>query len=121
MAEYNKGIKAFAPGEAITQYALVRLSSDAVYEADATEQPIGVALRSAAATDTSVPVQLLCAGGTVKMIANAAITQGATLYGADNGEVDDADPGSGLIIGTALDAATAADDIIEVAPFYCHT
>lgn len=121
MAEQNEGVKTFVPGGAIDQYALVKLASGVVTETAATEQPIGVAMRAAAATDPSVPVKLLCAGGTIKCIADDAITQGAVVYCDGNGEVDDTDPGSALKVGVALDAATTAGDIIEVAPYVCHT
>lgn len=50
--------------------------------------------------------------GTVKMVAAAAITQYARVYGAAAGKIDDA--AAGVPIGIALEAATAANDLIEV-------
>jgi hypothetical protein len=60
-----------------------------------------------------VTVALLNRPGTFKMCAHAAITVGATLYGVAAGRVDDT--GTGSTLGLALEAATAQDDIIEVA------
>lgn len=50
--------------------------------------------------------------GTVKMVAAGAITQYARVYGAASGKIDDA--AAGVPIGIALEAATAAEDLIEV-------
>jgi len=52
------------------------------------------------------------APGTVKMHAAGPITQYARVYGAAGGMVDDA--AAGVPIGIALEAATAAGDLIEV-------
>jgi len=52
------------------------------------------------------------APGTVKMVAGAAITQWAVVYGAAGGKIDDT-PNSNPI-GFALEAATADGDYIEV-------
>ena len=46
------------------------------------------------------------------MTAAAAIVQGVAVYGAAGGKIDDV--ASGAAIGVALEAAGAADDVIEV-------
>lgn len=56
-------------------------------------------------------VRLRTAKGTCKMVASAAITAGVTVYAAANGKI----AASGTVtIGTALEAATADGDVIEV-------
>lgn len=62
--------------------------------------PIGVALKST--------------GRTFKAVAAEALAAGASLYGAANGKVQDTVAGS--IQNTALEAATADGDVIEVLP-----
>jgi len=64
-------------------------------------------------------VLLLGKGDTKKVVANAAISQGAPVYQAAAGKVA---PAGVLCIGTALTAAAADDDIIELddnAPVAC--
>lgn len=56
-------------------------------------------------------VRLRSAKGTCKMVASAAITAGVTVYAAASGKI----ASSGTVtIGTALEAATADGDVIEV-------
>ncbi len=113
--------KTFVASAAITQHALVTLSSGKVAEAAITEMPIGTANVAVFADDDLVPVDLLSGGGTIKCIAAADIVQGAYVYGQNGGEVLDDSSGSALAVGVALDTATAADDIIEVLPYVAHT
>ena len=58
--------------------------------------------------------------GTLRMVASAAITQGALLEPAASGRVVTLGGGAGThhVVGRALDAAAAAGDVIEVDPFY---
>lgn len=82
--------------------------------AGANEAAIGVALY-AAADGEPVAVRMYGAG-TMHMIASKAIDQGEPVYGAADGEITDVST-SAAIIGVALEAAAADQDIILVAPY----
>jgi hypothetical protein len=116
MSQQNEnGFKAFTATSAVTAYRRVKLTSGsgtAVEHAGAGEEAVGIAQINAGAGEM-VTVALLNRPGTFKMCAHAAITVGATLYGVAAGRVDDS--GTGSTLGLALEAATAQDDIIEVA------
>ncbi len=76
---------------------------------------IGVTTKTVFATDADryCPVDLLSAEGNLIVTAAAAFAQGAELYQAADGKVDD----SGTIKrGIALEAATAASDSIAMLP-----
>lgn len=119
MGKYNEGIIAFEAGGTIPANALVKLSSGEVVvcTATSTDIPIGVALY-AAADGENVAVKLLNCGGTVEMIASEAISQGEAVYAAADGEIQDLPTANGTykMIGYAMEAATADQDIIEVLP-----
>jgi hypothetical protein len=57
-------------------------------------------------------VQLLNGAGTVRMKAAVAITAGAKVYGGASGKINVTS--TNCLEGTAIDAATADGDIIEV-------
>jgi hypothetical protein len=118
MSQYNEtGIKTFTASGAITANTLVKLSSAGVVAtAGLAEAPIGVALETVATTK-DVAVKLLNTQGTVKIMTDDAVTVGALVYGQASGKCDDASGSSAVIIGRALEAATADGDIIEVIPF----
>lgn len=102
-------------GEAISQYARVKLNSSAqIVEADADDKGIGVALIAAASGD-EVTVKLWTDGGTFKVLAAGAVSVNDVIYAADEGQVDDV-VGTGIAVGRALEAATAANDVIEIVP-----
>lgn len=56
------------------------------------------------------------APGTRKVQVASSCTLGASLYSAASGQVDDASSGAGAVIYKAMEAATAANQIIEVMP-----
>ena len=74
----------------------------------------GVALNDAAIGE-AVTVRLLNAGGTVELTTEAAVVDGAVVFGRANGLIDDNATGA-LRLGKALEAATAAGALIEVLP-----
>lgn len=118
---YNEGIKAFIAGAGgVPGNCLVQLSSGTVVvnTATATHIPIGVTL-SAAAAGEPVGVKLLNSQGSVEIVAAGAITAGAIVYAAADGEVSAVPTAAGTYrkIGVALEAATADQDIIEVLPY----
>jgi hypothetical protein len=120
MSQYNNGIRAYTANGALTQYMRVKLTAGStttppqVEAAGAGEQHIGFVQRDAA-DGAIVSVSLRNNNGTKQAIAAGAITQGATIYGAAAGTVDDTSSGSA--IGQAMTAATASGDIIEVVDF----
>lgn len=116
----NEGIRTFTANGAITNKARVKLTAGSttvppqVEIAGAGEQHVGIAQYAVADTQ-EVAVKLRTYPGTHEMVASKAITQGATVYGAASGKISDA--ASGSAIGEAVEAATANNDIIEVAPY----
>ncbi len=125
MAETHGPTMTFQAYEALALHRRVKLhagSGSLVEYADAGEQAIGTTLAPVTATEfaagnLAVPIRLTTAPGTVKVVAELAdgFAAGAILYAAADGEVDDAAVGSA--IGIAIEASTAAHDIIEMLPF----
>lgn len=113
-----------AADAAITErYLLGKIgsASDRVAVCGAADTPIGVITDEAAAAGDTVNVALLgSVAGTVRMVASAAIAQGALLEPAASGRVQTLGAGAGThhVVGRALDAAAAAGDVIEVDPCY---
>src|SRR5207253_400357 len=97
---------------------LVKIGSDIDHVTPltaATEMPLGVCTDEAGAAEDLVNVAVLgVTPGTVKMVANAAITAGATVYAAASGKVGAAATGICWKVGRALNAAGADLDIVEV-------
>ena len=108
--------RALTAGGTITQWALVKVGAALTCTIAAiTEEAIGVA-EHAAVSGGLVRVRLLSAQGTIKCAAAGAFSVGAVVYGQASGLVDDASGSSQIRIGIALEAATAANDIVEVLP-----
>jgi hypothetical protein len=105
--------KSFVAAGALVAFTRVKMSGAKVTNAGDEERGIGIVQNAAAADGDMVSVRLTNAGGTVKAVAHAAITAGAAVYAAANGELD----ASGtLVIGYACEASTADNDIIEYIP-----
>lgn len=101
--------------------AKVGSASNRVAVAGAADAPVGVITDEAAAVGDIVNVALFgSARSTLRMVASAAIAQGALLEPAANGRVVTLGGGVGThhVVGRALDAAGAAGDVIEVDPHY---
>jgi len=116
MAVTTDFIKTFTAGEALAAYRRVKLSSGSGTQVEYANQSdsstyIGVTTQAAASGD-HVPVHIAKLGGTVRCEAADTFSVGATLYAADDGKVSDTS--SGNAIGTALEACTAAGDVVEV-------
>lgn len=114
MSQFVEGpIKMFTAGAAIAKHLRVTLSSGKLAAAGITVREIGT-LEEASFADLDVRgVRLRTAPGTVRMVASAAISQGALVYTAASGKVGPS-ASTAFIIGTALEAAAADGDVIEV-------
>jgi hypothetical protein len=107
----------FKAGEALLPKRRVKVESgtttdpvEVVY-ADAGEQHIGTTGNESTADGALVSVQPMNATGTYEGTAADSFARGAVLYGAADGKISDTSSGSA--IGVALEAATAAGDIVE--------
>lgn len=116
MSQYNEtGMKAFEADAAISLYARVKLDSDGkVTTAGLTDKEIGTAMQEAFASGDVINVRLRTNSGTHKMIAIEALDAGATVYTEADGKVQDTAQATAFQVGTALEAATADGDVIEV-------
>ena len=96
-------------------------ASDRIDVCGASDTPLGVITDEAEEEEDLVNVTLLgSAASTLKMVASGAIAQGALLEPAASGRVQTLGVGAGThhVVGRALDAASAAGDVIEVDPHY---
>jgi hypothetical protein len=114
MEENDLGLRTFTSGEALAIHRRVKLnSSQVVVYADADD--IGIGTTTMAAADASaVTVKLWNYPGTRKMVCSAAVDIGDTLYGTDDGKVEDTHTSDGPALGVALQAGSADAAIIEV-------
>lgn len=94
---------------AIAQHLRVK-TPGALVVATASDVELGTMDNPATAAGPAT-VRLRTAPGTCKMVASAAITAGVTVYAAAGGKI--AASGT-VIVGTALEGATADNDVIEV-------
>jgi|LakMenEpi03Aug12_release.lakeMendotaPanAssembly.Ray.scaffolds.fasta_scaffold36984_7 hypothetical protein len=116
MSQYVDGnTKTFIADEAIAVHLRVKLDSDGrVTIAGLTDKEIGTVVTPAFAAGDPVTVRLRTASGTHKMVAIEACAIGAVLYTETNGKVQDTAQATSFQIGTALEAAGADGDVIEV-------
>lgn len=112
MSTQVDGIKTFTAGAALEANRRVKLASGVLQYAGDEEAYIGVTLNKYASGDQAA-VKLKTTGATFLMTASAAITSGASAYGAANGKIEPTGTAAQV---TALEAATADGDIIEVLP-----
>jgi hypothetical protein len=115
MASYVAGpTKSFTTGAAIAQYLRVVYGSGVVTVAGASAMDIGTLTEASFANGDVRAVHLANAQGTSKMVASVAITSGALVYAAADGKI--AATGT-VLIGEAMEAAAANNDVIEVLRF----
>lgn len=115
MSGYIEGpVRTFQAGGAIAKNLRVKLSAGVLAAAGAAEQSIGTIEIAALASGDKVPVRVANAQGTRKMVASAAITSDATVYGAAGGKISAT--ANGNPEGIALEAAAGDESIIEVLP-----
>ena len=117
MSQQNHGgLKAFVADEDLEAYRRVKLTTASgtnVKYADAGEAYIGFTQKKVSSGER-VTVALKNSGRTFIAIAKEAFAVGATLYGGDDGKVQDTS--SGTAQATALEVATAENDEVEVLP-----
>lgn len=114
--ENTTGYKTFqATATALAAYVRVIVDANGLISvAAATDNAIGVTTEAIAASGYG-RVKLFSAPGTFNFTASTAITRGAALYPTAAGRVDDTGTtGIGFV---ALEAATAAGDVIEATRF----
>ena len=109
----DTGFRTFLVGSGgVTRNTRVKTPA-AIVVAGAGEDALGIALETVAAGGYCA-VKLFSAPGTFACVAAGPVTASAPVYGAASGKIDDAV--SGNKIGTALEAAAADGDVIEVLP-----
>lgn len=114
MSQYVESpCRTFTAGAALAIHRRVKLTSGELAYAGAGDVAIGTLEKPSFADGDEVAVRLRSAPGTRKMVAAGAIAEGAHVYGAADGKVDDV---GGVLEGIALDAAGADGDVIEVMP-----
>lgn len=105
-----------ATAAAIAPYVRVQVDGNGLISAaGATDSAIGITIQDVAASGSGT-VKLFSAPGTFLLTASAAVTRGAVLYPTASGRVDDT--GTTALPFEALEAATAAGDVIECAVSY---
>lgn len=105
--------KTFTAGAAIAKYLRVKLSNGKLAVAGIADREIGT-MEDASFADLDVrAVRLVSASGTCKVVASAAISAGALVYTAASGKVGPS-ASTAYVIGTALEAAAADGDVIEI-------
>jgi len=115
MSQQTMSPKTFTSTVALEAYRRVKLTASSgttVEYADQTDSSdyIGVTHEAVAIT-THVAIHLIGVQRTFKCESADTFAAGADLYAADDGKVSDS--ASGNVIGTALEASTAAGDIVE--------
>lgn len=117
--ETHEATKPFTNDAAVTARHLlwqIGASGTAVDVNVAATCPLGTIDNTESSTGIRQTVLLLGKGSTKKMVANEAITAGEQVFTAAGGKVQDTPSGATVyLVGTALTAAAADGDIIEVA------
>lgn len=117
MASYvESATRTFEAGGAIAKHLRVKLSTGKLAAAGLADKELGEIEQAAFADGDMRSVRLRNAPGTHKMVAAEALVVGAQVYTAAAGKVADTFAATSFLIGTALTAATADGDIIEVLP-----
>lgn len=109
----SEGKKSFRASEALAAHRRVKLSTTAGYVeyADQADDFIGVTMEAVSAEEI-VALKLHNDPGTVEIEAAGAFDADATIYGADDGKVDDVSSGSDKF-GKSLEAASGSAAVIE--------
>jgi len=118
MSQFNDtGYYAATADAAIGLYERVKLDTDGkVTQAGLADRGIGVCMTEAFASGDVINVALFSKAGTLKMIAKEALDAGVLVYSETDGKVQDTAQATSYLVGIALEAATADNDVIEVMP-----
>lgn len=118
MSQKAKSPITLIAGEDLAAFRRVKLSAErTVVYADQSDSDAYIGITEAAAVSGDpVAVALKGSAETKKAVASEALAVNAVLYAADDGKVSDT--ASGTRIGTALEAATADGDVIEIVEDY---
>lgn len=101
-------------GEDLVAFRRVKISGSTVIYADSGDRGIGVNQAVVDySEDANACIKLDNAGGTSKMMTDGAITEGNSVFAADDGKISSSGT---TLVGTALETSTADGDIIEVLP-----
>lgn len=118
----NNGLKAFlgAVGVTALAYRVMSLEPDnTVQHHDGDSASVAIGFTEVKQLDSYVGVRLRNCSGTVELTAAGAVALGEEVVAAADGKIValPAAAGDYLILGTALDTATADGDIIEILPY----
>ena len=122
MGTHKRSLTRLSDAALATENLLVKVGSDADHiavMAAVTDVPIGAVPDTPAAAEEEVAVNLLgAASETIEMVAKEAISAGEQVFADATGKVTDLPAGAGTYccVGTALVAAAADGDEIEVDP-----
>lgn len=105
--------KSFTADAAIDQYALVTKTATGIAECGIDDHAIGSATREAFAAGDVISVKLASGSGTHKVIASAALAEGADAFTAASGKVG-ASASTAYRVGVLLEAAGADGDVVEM-------
>lgn len=106
----------FPNNAALAKHLRVKLSSGFLAAAGIGDKDLGTMEYASFATDEAATVRLRSAAGTVMYIAGAAIAAAAEVYTAASGKISSTKGTGAFSLGTALTAAAADGDYIEVLP-----
>lgn len=104
----------FQANAAMDPYLRVKLSSEKLVAAGASDDEIGTTEKRVLAADDYVAVLPRGIGGVRKMVASKAISKHALVYTAADGKVSDTQATGAFESGTALEAASGDESIINV-------
>lgn len=113
---HGAGLKTYLADAAITRFHVVKIGSDGDHvavSAGATDISYGVAQDAATAAEDHITIAMIPGGGATKVIAAAAISNGALVQSNGDGKVKTA-VSTGYVIGRALQAALGDGDEIEI-------
>lgn len=117
MSQIEGRWRTFQAAAAMDQFLRVKDNgSDKLELAGATDiRYLGTLTRAVLASDDHVAVALRNLEGTTPMVASGSISRGAPVYAAASGKI--ASSGT-VLLGEAMEAATANNDVIEVLPVF---
>ena len=119
MSQYNDShVGTFTAGAALGANIRVKLSSGKVVAAGVADHDayLGTTTHAVFADGDRVGVRFRNAPGTRKVVAATSFSAGAALYTAADGKVDDATPTGASKCFIALEAAGAANVVVEALP-----